>query len=191
MLSDQVTKKLIEMGFENSDAVEAVNAVGPSVDDAVEYVLNGGRRNTISASTGSQCSSRDGKSLGKRAMSLSQSTGQMKQSSIWDHFQSTSKPKRSRGNDVVDVFVSRSEVLPSPVKEHKGPFPFINNETVIEPLQVCCSEELDIGSNWEPKVNSLLRKRFGYSSLKSFQKEALAAWLAHQDCLVLAATGSG
>ncbi|XWS42390.1 hypothetical protein CRYUN_Cryun16bG0010400 [Craigia yunnanensis] len=193
VLSDQVTKKLIEMGFENSDAIEAVNAVGPSVDDAVEYVLNSSRRNTLSAATGSQCSSRDGKSLGKRAMSLLQSTGQMKQSTIWDHFQSTSKPKRSRGNDVADVFVSRSEVLPSPVKEHKGPFPFVNNqlETVLEPLQVCCSEELDFGSNWEPKINCLLRKHFGYSSLKSFQKEALAAWLAHQDCLVLAATGSG
>ncbi|XVF57499.1 hypothetical protein PTKIN_Ptkin06aG0210200 [Pterospermum kingtungense] len=193
LLSDQVIKKLIGMGFENSDAIEAVNAVGPSVDDAVEYVLNGCCRNTLGASTGSQCSSRDGESVGKRAISLSQSMGKMKQSRIWDYFQSTSKPKRSRANDVPNAFVSRSQVLPSPVKEHKGPFPIINNqlETVVEPLEVCCSEELDIGSNWEPKVNSLLRKHFGYSSLKSFQKEALAAWLAHQDCLVLAATGSG
>lgn len=193
VLSDQVIKKLIEMGFENSDATEAVNAVGPSVDDAVEYVLNGCCRNTLGASTGSQCSSRDEESVSKRAMPLSQSKGKMKQSRIWDHFQSTSKPKRSRGNDVPDAFVSKSQGLPSPVKEHKGPFPSINNqlETVVQPLQACCSEELDIGSNWEPKVNSVLRKHFGYSSLKSFQKEALAAWIAHEDCLVLAATGSG
>ncbi|XVF57497.1 hypothetical protein PTKIN_Ptkin06aG0210000 [Pterospermum kingtungense] len=195
LLSDQVIKRLIEMGFENSDAIEAVNAVGPSVDDAVGYVLNGRRKNTLGASTGSQCASRDRESAGKGkgAMSLSQSTGKMKQSRIWDHFQSTSKPKRSRGNDVPDAFVPTCQVLPSPVKEHKGPFPIKNNqlETVVEPLENCCSEELDIGSNWEQKVNSILRKHFGYSSLKSFQKEALAAWLAHQDCLVLAATGSG
>ncbi|XVE63048.1 hypothetical protein DITRI_Ditri06bG0168500 [Diplodiscus trichospermus] len=183
--SDQVIEKLIEMGFENSDAIEAVNAVGPSVDEAVEYVLNGCRRNTLSASTGSQSSSRDGKSLSKRSMS------KMKQSTICDHFQSTSKPKRSRGNDLPDPFVFRSQVLPSPVEEQQGPCSFNQLETVLEPLQVCCSEELNIGSNWEPKVNSLLRKHFGYSSLKRFQKEALATWLAHQDSLVLAATGSG
>ncbi|XP_022719419.1 ATP-dependent DNA helicase Q-like SIM isoform X2 [Durio zibethinus] len=191
--SDQVIKKLIEMGFENSDAIEAVESVGPSVDDAVEYVLKGCRRNNLGASISSQCSSRDGKSLGKRATSLLQSMGRMRQTSIWDHFQSASTPKRIRGNDVSDAVVSRSQVLPSPEEEHKEPFPFMNNqlETVPESLQVCCSEELDIGLNWELKANSLLRKHFGFSSLKGFQKEALAAWLAHQDCLVLAATGSG
>ncbi|XVF31366.1 hypothetical protein REPUB_Repub16aG0139600 [Reevesia pubescens] len=191
--SDEVIKKLIEMGFDNSHAIEAVKAVGASVDDAVEYVLNGCHRNTLSASTSSQCSSRNGKSLGKRAMSSSQSPGQMQQSSIWDHFQSTNKAKRSRGNDVANAVVSQSLVLPSSVEEQKEQFLFVNNqlETVVEPLQVCCSEELDIRSNWEPKVNGVLRKQFGYSSVKSFQKEALAAWLAHQDCLVLAATGSG
>ncbi|XP_021283335.1 ATP-dependent DNA helicase Q-like SIM [Herrania umbratica] len=189
--SDEVVQELIEMGFESSDAIEAVKAVGPSVNDAVEYVLNGCHRNSHIASTGSQCSSRNGRS--KRGMSSLQSKGLMRQSSIWDHFQSTSKPKRSKGYDAPDGIVSRSQVSHSPVEEQKGSFPFVNNqlETVPEPFSVCCSEEPDIGSNWEPKVNSLLQKHFGYSSLKSFQKEALAAWLTHQDCLVLAATGSG
>ncbi|KAL4351311.1 hypothetical protein GQ457_06G020920 [Hibiscus cannabinus] len=191
--SDQVVGKLIEMGFENSDAVEAVKAVGPSVDAAVEYVLNGCGRDTLCSSTNSQPSSRDLKSLGKRVMTSSQCKGQMRQSSIWDHFQSTSKPKRSRGNDLSDGVVFRSQVLHGSIEEHKEPFLLINNqlENVAEPFQVSCTEELDVGSNWESKVNSLLRKHFGYSSLKRFQKEALAAWLAHQDCLVLAATGSG
>ncbi|KAK8589271.1 hypothetical protein V6N12_023673 [Hibiscus sabdariffa] len=191
--SDQVVEKLIEMGFENSDAVEAVKAVGPSVDAAVEYVLNGCGRDNLSSSTNSQPSSRDFKSLGKRVMTSSQCKGQMRQSRIWDHFQSTSKPKRSRGNDLSDGVVSRSQVLHGSVEEHKGPFLLINSqlENVAEPFQVSCTEELDVGSNWESKVNSLLRKHFGYSSLKRFQKEALAAWLTHQDCLVLAATGSG
>ncbi|OMO59361.1 ATP-dependent DNA helicase Q-like SIM-like protein [Corchorus olitorius] len=69
-------------------------------------------------------------------------------------------------------------------------FMYFRATSVPNPLQVYYSEELDIGSNWEPKVNSLLRKHLGYSSLKSFQKEALAAWLSHQDRLVLAAIGS-
>ncbi|KAK8712518.1 hypothetical protein V6N13_147757 [Hibiscus sabdariffa] len=191
--SDQVVGKLIEMGFENSDAVEAVKAVGPSVDAAVEYVLNCCGRDTLSSSTNSQPSSRDLKSLGKRVMTSSQCKGQMRQSRIWDHFQSTSKPKRSRGNDLSDGVVSRSQVLHGSIEEHKEPSLLINSqlENVAEPFQVSCTEELDVGSNWESKVISLLRKHFGYSSLKRFQKEALAAWLAHQDCLVLAATGSG
>ncbi|XP_031269524.1 ATP-dependent DNA helicase Q-like SIM [Pistacia vera] len=61
----------------------------------------------------------------------------------------------------------------------------------VESLPVLSKQEAKIGSDWEVKVNSLLQKQFGYSSLKKFQKEALAAWLDHQDCLVLAATGSG
>ncbi|KAA3472653.1 ATP-dependent DNA helicase Q-like SIM [Gossypium australe] len=191
--SDQVIKKLIEMGFEHSNAIEAVKAVGPSVDDAVEYVLNGCGRNPLSGTTSFQCSSRDVKSLGKRVMTSSQSKGEIRQSRIWEHFRPTSKPKRSRGNDVSDGVMSGSNVLPSPVEEHKEPILLIDNqfENVAEPSQVCCSEELNIGTNWESRVNGLLRKHFGYSSLKSFQKEALAALLAHQDCLVLAATGSG
>ncbi|XP_052480031.1 ATP-dependent DNA helicase Q-like SIM [Gossypium raimondii] len=191
--SDQVIKKLIEMGFEHSNAIEAVKAVGPSVDDAVEYVLNGCGRNPLSGTTSFQCSSRDVKNLGKRVMTSSQSNGEIRQSRIWEHFQPTSKPKRSRGNDVSDGVMSGSKVLPSPVEEHKEPNLLIDNqfENVAEPSQVCCSEELNIGTNWELKVNGLLRKHFGYSSLKSFQKEALAALLAHEDCLVLAATGSG
>ncbi|KAE9459004.1 hypothetical protein C3L33_09110, partial [Rhododendron williamsianum] len=52
-------------------------------------------------------------------------------------------------------------------------------------------EELDIGPGWEQKVKNLLLKHFGFSSLRSFQKDAVAAWLAQRDCLVLAATGSG
>ncbi|KAK3023468.1 hypothetical protein RJ639_044848 [Escallonia herrerae] len=53
-----------------------------------------------------------------------------------------------------------------------------------------CTDE-DIGPHWVQKAETMLRKHFGYSFLKSFQKEALAAWLGNQDCLVLAATGSG
>ncbi|XP_056698174.1 ATP-dependent DNA helicase Q-like SIM [Spinacia oleracea] len=52
-------------------------------------------------------------------------------------------------------------------------------------------EDVELGPDWDQKANSLLRKHFGYSGLKSFQMEALGAWFSQQDCLVLAATGSG
>jgi Werner syndrome ATP-dependent helicase len=51
--------------------------------------------------------------------------------------------------------------------------------------------DLDIVSDWEQRASILFQKHFGFSSLKSFQKEALSAWIARRDCLVLAATGSG
>jgi Werner syndrome ATP-dependent helicase len=41
------------------------------------------------------------------------------------------------------------------------------------------------------KISAVLQKHFGFSCVKGFQKEALDAWFAHKDCLVLAATGSG
>ncbi|XP_027366933.1 ATP-dependent DNA helicase Q-like SIM [Abrus precatorius] len=53
------------------------------------------------------------------------------------------------------------------------------------------AQDLDIASDWEQRVSYLLQKHFGFSSLKSFQKEALAAWVAHKDSVVLAATGAG
>ncbi|KAL5786819.1 hypothetical protein ACOSQ2_009211 [Xanthoceras sorbifolium] len=187
--SDQVVAKLIEMGFENSTVLEAVKAVGPSDHNAIEYILNGSHENC----KGKKISRSNGKTLGKRAFSATSSAGQMRQSSILDHLQSRSRPKQSRSDVVSDVSISRSVALPSVAEEHKEPYSDINCSLETEPasLPVLFPEGVDIGSDWEMKVNSLLQKHFGFSSLKSFQKEALSAWLTHQDCLVLAATGSG
>ncbi|GLT28931.1 hypothetical protein SLA2020_038330 [Shorea laevis] len=186
--SKQVIESLTEMGFENSDATEAVKAVGPSLDAAVEYILNGCCGNSKEASTSSKSCVSNRKSQGKRD-SVSRCIGQTRQSSILDHFQSN----RGRVSGITNASASRSEFLPGPVEVDQGLLSAAtcNPETLPELLPVCCLNELDIGSDWEEKVNNLLKKHFGYSSLKSFQKEALAAWLAHQDCLVLAATGSG
>ncbi|GLT94903.1 hypothetical protein SLE2022_126150 [Rubroshorea leprosula] len=186
--SKQVIESLTGMGFENSDIMEAVKAVGPSLDAAVEYILNGCCRNSKEASTSSKSCVSNRKSQGKRD-SISRCIGQTRQSSILDHFQSN----RGRVSGITNASASRSEVVPGPLEVDQGLLPAAtcNPETLPETLPVCCLNELDIGSDWEEKVNNLLKKFFGYSSLKSFQKEALAAWLAHQDCLVLAATGSG
>uniref|UniRef100_A0A5B6ZVB9 ATP-dependent DNA helicase n=2 Tax=Davidia involucrata TaxID=16924 RepID=A0A5B6ZVB9_DAVIN len=193
--SDQVIAELIGMGFEFSNVTEAIKAVGPSLEDAVDFMLNGSNRNSKGASSSSKCSTNSGKALGKRALSSSGSLGRMRQSSIMEHLKSADRPKRSRTNVKSNIPVSGSEVLPNLVEGPNQPSPGMDTnlksklETSIIPSY--CKEELDIGPDWEQKVNNLLQKHFRYSSLKGFQKEALAAWLAHQDCLVLAATGSG
>ncbi|KAF3454518.1 hypothetical protein FNV43_RR04966 [Rhamnella rubrinervis] len=192
--SDQVIAKLIEMGFENSTVIEAVQAVGPSFDDAVEYILNSRNRNGDRVTRSSKCRSSNAKVLSKRALTSSSPLGQMRQSSMLEHFQSPGRPKRSRIDVVANVSsVSRCEAFPTNVEKCKQPPPCerFYNRNLLEPVTVYCSQELDVGSDWEEKVNGLLQKQFGYSSLKNFQREALAAWLDHQDCLILAATGSG
>lgn len=192
--SDQVIAKLIEMGFVNSTVIEAVQAVGPSFDDAVEYILSRCNRNSDRVTRSSKFPSSNVKVLGKRALPSSSPLGQMRQSSILEHFQSPGRPKRSRTDVVANASsVSRCEVFPTNVEKCKQPLPCESSYkgNLLEPLKVYCPQELDVGSDWEQKVNSLLQMHFGYSSLKKFQREALTAWLNHQDCLVLAATGSG
>ncbi|XP_059438054.1 ATP-dependent DNA helicase Q-like SIM [Corylus avellana] len=190
--SNQVIERLIEMGFEHSAVTEAVKAKGSSLDDALEYVLNGPRRNSGGTSISSTCSTSNGKAVQKRALSSLHPSSQTRQSSILNHFQFTARPKRNRVDVLSDVLVLGSNVLPSCVEEPKDLSGIGRNfKSEVEPFLVDCPRELEIGSDWEKKVTSLLQKHFGYSSLKNFQKEALAAWLAHQDCLVLAATGSG
>lgn len=194
-LYDEVIAKLIEMGFENSDITEAVETVGPSFNDAIEYILNGSVRNSKgkSSSCSSKCATKNGKILGKRTLLSASSLGQMRQSSLLDHFQSGNRQKRGKRNVVDDVSVSGSVVSPSVVEEQNESYPGMdcNLKTESDSLAVSCPKEVHIGSDWEVKVNSLLKKHFGLPSLKNFQKEALSAWLAHQDCLVLSATGSG
>lgn len=73
-------------------------------------------------------------------------------------------------------------------EQHKEKFPDPNPIVISEPFQ---AQNLDVAFDLEQRVSTLMQKHFGFSSLKSFQKEALSAWLAHKDCLVLAATGSG
>ncbi|XP_037490998.1 ATP-dependent DNA helicase Q-like SIM isoform X3 [Jatropha curcas] len=188
--ADKVIAKLIEMGFENSCAVQAVKKVGPSLDNAVECIVNDSAGDSRIAPTNSECST-----TSRKRTSSSTISGQMKQSSILDHFQSTNRPKKSRTNNVVpDISISKSEILTLPVDEAKVSLTSLdsgNIKTVPEGSPIFCQEEFDIELDWEQKANFLLKKHFGYPSLKSFQKEALAAWIANQDCLVLAATGSG
>ncbi|KAJ0253783.1 ATP-dependent DNA helicase Q-like SIM [Hirschfeldia incana] len=175
--SDEVVTKLVEMGFAKLDALEAVKAVGKSCDEAVEYLLK--RTGGFSSAT-SLCSAKNNsdnnKTLGKRALPSSFSFGSMRQSSLFDHFRSVDGNKK-KGDSFGTVVVSdlSEEMRKSP------PLVFVESSG--------CSEAAS--STWERRVSSILRNRFGISSLKGFQREALSTWVAHKDCLVLAATGSG
>lgn len=191
--SDQLVMKIVEMGFEKLDALEAVKAVGgKSCDDAVEYILKGNHRTGGFKPASLLCSSGSNKILGKRAMPSSFSSSESKrQSSLLDHFRSVNQNKK-KGDTFGTVEVdSQLETVSEHSEEvRKSLAPVFMESSCFPEGQLLngCSEA---SSSWEKRVNSILRNRFGISSLRSFQREALSTWVAHKDCLVLAATGSG
>ncbi|XP_043711245.1 ATP-dependent DNA helicase Q-like SIM [Telopea speciosissima] len=192
--ADHVIAELIEMGFEYSLIMEAIGAVGPSLNNAIEFILNGSNGNSRVQSNGSDISTSNGHTSGKSVTPTSNAMGWMRQSSIMEHLQSSGRLKRSKTHDASGVSISGSEMF-KPMEEQKAPLPYTDHDLGPAPklsiAPVCRPEDHVIGSDWEQRVNNVLMKHFGFSCLKSFQKEALEAWLAHQDCLVLAATGSG
>ncbi|KAF5195089.1 Atp-dependent dna helicase [Thalictrum thalictroides] len=192
--TDHVVAGLIEMGFESSQVMEAIESVGPSIDSAVEFILNASQRKSSGAFSGSNCSTSNAHTLGKRSVSSSRPLGRMKQSSIVKHLESTTTPKRIKTQDTSHATVSCSKKGSEPLEEQKASLCYGNSLRHMmssSALPVCNQQVQEIGSDWENKVKNLLQVHFGISSLKSFQKEALEAWFANQDCLVLAATGSG
>ncbi|KAG8390992.1 hypothetical protein BUALT_Bualt01G0141700 [Buddleja alternifolia] len=145
---DKIVAELVDMGFDISDVTNAIKAVGPSMDNAIEFILNGrSKRNNGSNIT-----------------------------------QHLNFPKRMKPRGICDdasaskTNFSIRQQVPS---------------TVNSSLDLCPDTFITIGFDWEEKVNNLIQKHFGYPSMKGFQKEVLAAWIKNQDCLVLAATGSG
>ncbi|KAL1198027.1 ATP-dependent DNA helicase Q-like SIM [Cardamine amara subsp. amara] len=163
--SDQVVMKLVEMGFEKLDALEAVKAAS------------------------SLCStSTTNKTLGKRALPSSFSSGSKRQSSLLDHFRSVDRNKKVGNTFGTAVVDSELDKVSDPSEEQRKSFAFESTSFPETQLLNGCSEA---SSTWEKRVSYILRNRFGISSLRSFQREALSTWVAHKDCLVLAATGSG
>ncbi|KAL0335488.1 UNVERIFIED_CONTAM: ATP-dependent DNA helicase Q-like SIM [Sesamum radiatum] len=191
--SDQIIAELVDMGFDISGITEAVKAVGPSLDNAVDFILNDSHRNNADASTSVVCLTNN-KVLGKRATSSLQPSGKLRQPNITEHLKLASGPKRSKTKGLCGASASTTNYL---IGHVKGPEVTSATDTssdlCAEAFMVpsSCKDEQINGIDWENKVKNIIRKHFGFSSLKGFQKEVLAAWLEHQDCLVLAATGSG
>ncbi|KAK4748824.1 hypothetical protein SAY87_015410 [Trapa incisa] len=190
---DLTIAKLVEMGFEYYSAKEAVENIGLSINDAANYILNKACGNSRDTSSSSKFCPVNKKPLGKRALPFSDHSGKMRQSSIFDHFQSNSHSKKSKIMMINDVPISGTNCSSYSVEACPRTYDSMHQdtETTSNVDSVHCPKEIQIGPNWEQTVNDLLQKRFGYSSLKSFQKEALATWIDQKDCLVLAATGSG
>lgn len=114
----------------------------------------------------------------------------MRQSTILDHFSLTNRGKRSKTEAEPVLPFSGPEVSHYPVEdtqEHRKCV--LQNES--DSYLIDGPQEPDTLLDCEKKWNRLLKKHFGYPFLKQFQKEALEAWFNQQDCLVLAATGSG
>ncbi|XP_021772893.1 ATP-dependent DNA helicase Q-like SIM isoform X2 [Chenopodium quinoa] len=136
----------------------------------------------------------------KRDISSLHPFGHLRQSSILDHLQPMGKSKKRQTDNIPEATTSgarhpegQSEVQRPHIEEmsEKSHTLELSVPSYCLPPVQKREEEAEVGPDWDQKANSLLRKHFGYSGLKSFQKETLGAWFAHQDCLVLAATGSG
>lgn len=191
--SDQVIAELLDMGFDILDITQAIKAVGASLDNAIEFILNSSHRNDRNASTSSICPT-DNKVTRKRATSSFKPPAKLRQQNITEQLKLSSAPKRIKMTGVYNASVSNTNfltcgkepVVPSAV----GTGLDLCQEIGMVP-SYCKKDEKMFGLDWERNATDLLQKNFGYSSLKGFQKEVLAAWMANQDCLVLAATGSG
>ncbi|KAI4367848.1 hypothetical protein MLD38_016472 [Melastoma candidum] len=182
-----VMEELIDMGFEHSQAEKAVKEVGPLLNDAANYILNGNHWNSGGAST-TLGSYTDGRKRLRGKSSINQ------QSSFLDHFTLNRQPEASVCNNEGISMLSGFKKLSS---RSVGHCVELGNDGCYDldipkgTVQVTPSQLLDFEADLEKKLNSLLRRHFGHESLKSFQREALAAWSANHDCLTLAATGSG
>lgn len=188
---DAVLAELISMGFEFSAASGAVEAVGQSVNDAVDFILAGNpfiaRRdgNSIKNSQTILPNSHSREECDVRKNLASRSGFYAtKQSLITEKFQPTGRHDESGSMDSCENSSSSYAAGNDTRQLRLFQDEFRGNTLCTDPLQ-------DTQLNWEQKAEALLRQRFGYKELKCFQKEALKAWAGHQDCLVLAATGSG
>lgn len=111
-----------------------------------------------------------------------------------EHLNMDSGSKRNKAGVLSDTSVSKADSLTGHVEGSgvsSAKDTTVNNYQQTSMKTSYCKDEELIGIEWEKRAKNLLSKHFGFSNLKDFQKEVIAAWLANQDGLVLAATGSG
>ncbi|KAG0482314.1 hypothetical protein HPP92_010398 [Vanilla planifolia] len=224
--NDRIIAELLNMGFEFVKILEALEAVGPCLNDAVEFLLNDTRYKSASlygtvqyTFTGSASPNAQNSSLVERADSL-HSMPKIIQTTITDHLPSFSKMKTeisTKSSKPLFLGIKRTSSRPVSKEEVVS---VENHHLKVIPetsqLSSHCNavskswhsqqygsswdqlmprlSEIGYQDNvlhWENKISDALQKHFGFSSLKGFQKDAIKAWLANKDCLILAATGSG
>ena len=188
--SDHIIAKLLDMGFELSKAIQAVESVGLSLDAAIGFILNSEQQEVTQGHLISDvCSSVNEAPFTKKMGLGGHSSHHSKLSSISNHSSSLHKPKIIRSLGLPKKFNPQpgssnggfwkgndsSLSLPSSSNQETGTL----NRVIVTDL------------HREKITNDILHKKFGVLSLKDFQKKTLDAWMCHRDCLVLAATGSG
>ncbi|XP_044965128.1 ATP-dependent DNA helicase Q-like SIM isoform X4 [Hordeum vulgare subsp. vulgare] len=176
--ADHVIAELLEMGFEFDKISEAIGVVGPCRADVVEFVLNGSGSVQRKPGGGSQRLSSD------RSARLANPRGKFKQSNITDHIASTAGSKTESCAKEPSTSYSCLAANVNPASTAAICFkPKPEHQTLVDDPRGMFDRT--------NKISAVLQKHFGFSCVKGFQKEALDAWFAHKDCLVLAATGSG
>ncbi|KAL8128541.1 hypothetical protein V2J09_017696 [Rumex salicifolius] len=176
MTSDEIITNLIGMGFELSLAAQAVEVVGPSLHNAVDYILTQSSKQNENPSTSHKVSVlTQNKSSKKRSLSTLRPFGQTRQISIREVLESRSCTEKIGNGDISNITNLEPKVF---------------FQSGIEQI-ISRQEDVQIGLDFDERASRVLQKHFGFSSLKSFQEEALNAWASHQDCLILSATGSG
>lgn len=176
--ADHVIAELLEMGFEFDKISEAIGVVGPCRADVVEFMLNGSGGEQRKPNGGSQRRRPD------RSTRLANPRGKFKQSSITDHIASTTGSKTvSRGGEPSTSYSCLSASIDPSLTAA------ICSKSKPEPQSSLVNSRGEFDRTG--KISAVLQKHFGFSCVKGFQKEALDAWFARKDCLVLAATGSG
>ncbi|RZS14517.1 hypothetical protein BHM03_00046216 [Ensete ventricosum] len=165
--TDYIVAELLDMGFEFAKATEAIEIVGPSLDDAVEFILNASCKSKNNGQAYDLLSCSTSQSFDEEYVQ-SHASKRMKQSNITDHLPPLSKCRKLDQQTISNVCAASELRLRS---------------------RSLFNQEIEL--DWEQKMGDILKKHFGFFSLKGFQKKALGAWLANRDCLVLAATGSG
>ncbi|XP_015693330.1 ATP-dependent DNA helicase Q-like SIM isoform X2 [Oryza brachyantha] len=202
--ADRVIAELLDMGFEFDKISQAIGVVGPRRADVLEFVLSdsgNGRRKPSRESQGrhSVSSNAEACSSGRHSVSsnmearssddgnkLANRRRRLKQLSITDHLASnTGCEKGSCGEKAITSY-------PYLVASNDPGVPISDDMcSALKPESQVLLANSRTESDRRDKISLVLQKHFGFSCVKGFQQEALDAWCAHKDCLVLAATGSG
>ncbi|KAG2616426.1 hypothetical protein PVAP13_3NG202226 [Panicum virgatum] len=188
--ADGLIAELLDMGFDFDDIAAAVGAVGPRRAEALEVLLGGPGAGAGQPRRGGGAPSRPASSAALprpagKGTQLRNPRGRLRQSSITDHTTSGAGGRNVSVREASSSFpcseapVDHRVPVGVDVCSKLGP----ELQSLVENLRADCSHK--------DKIAAVLQKHFGFSSLKGFQMEALDAWFAHKDCLVLAATGSG
>ncbi|KAG5626113.1 hypothetical protein H5410_011331 [Solanum commersonii] len=126
---DQVVAELVGMGFKLSDFTNSVEVVGPSIDGAIDYLLDDSRRNTA---------------------------GKIRQSSINKFIQSAIRPKRSKTMNKLNM--SRSEVLQRDTGGQNVHPPLEDSDLHVAIEKAVSSsyyKDEDIGPDWQNRKRSV------------------------------------